>query len=151
MNRPRKFLIAVSFGALLASCGSSSNNANSPQTALQNTHQRLQGRWLLVDFRPDEPLEPMLHALLAAQFNTLTLTVGPDQMRAVGTGVDTQRRYRLQWATGDQAAVKVLDEGGIAYDVAFSFERNALAFSSRTSPWRGAGRLRRLEWVEPIY
>ena len=146
MKRARRSFLALSIVGLLVSCGSRSNTANSADAAMQSTQQRLQGRWVLVEFRPEQQLEPMLGALLTAQFNTLTVSIGPTQLHAVGAGVDTQRRYQLIWATGDQAGLKVLDESGIAYEVAMSFERDqTLSFSSRTSPWRGVGRLRRAQ------
>ena len=146
MKRPRRSFLALFGMGVLVSCGSRSNTADSADSAIRTTQQRLQGRWLLVEFRPEQTLEPMLGALLNAQFNTLTVTIGPGELHAVGPGVDTQRRYQLLWATGDQAGLKVLDEGGIAYEVAMSFERDGtLSFSSRTSPWRGVGRLRRVQ------
>jgi hypothetical protein len=145
MNSARRSIIGLLGVGLLIGCGSRSNTANSADAAIKSTHERLQGRWMLVEFRPEQPLEPMLSALLAAQFNTLTVTVNPSHLHAIGTGVDTQRRYQLLWATGDQAGLKVLDESGIGYDVAMSFERDGLAFSSRTSPWRGTGFLRRVQ------
>jgi hypothetical protein len=146
MKRARRCFIGLLGVGLLIGCGSRSNTADSSDVAKRSTQQRLQGRWVLVEFRPEEQLEPMLAALLAAQFNTLTVTVGPAHLHAIGAGVDTQRRYQLQWATGDQAGLKVLDESGISYDVAMTFERDGtLSFSSRTSPWRGVGRLRRVQ------
>lgn len=144
MKRARRSFIVLFGIGVLTGCGSRSNTAKSGDVAIRDTQQRLQGRWVLVEFRPEQQLEPMLAALLAAQFNTLTVTIRPADLHAVGAGVDTQRRYQLLWATGDQAGLRVLDESGIGYEVAMSFERDGtLTFSSRTSPWRGVGRLRR--------
>jgi hypothetical protein len=139
-------MLALFAMGLLVGCGSRSNAADSGDVAIRTTQQRLQGRWVLVEFRPDQQLEPMLGALLTAQFNTLTVSIGPAHLHAVGAGVDTQRRYQLLWAAGDQAGLRVLDESNIGYEVAMSFERDGtLSFSSRTSPWRGVGRLRRAQ------
>src|SRR5687767_8164919 len=106
MKRPRRSFLALFGMGLLVSCGSRSNRADSPDVAIRTTQQRLQGRWVLVEFRPEQQLEPMLGALLTAQFNTLTVTIGPTHLQAVGTGVNTERRYQLLWATGDQAGLR---------------------------------------------
>jgi hypothetical protein len=85
----------------------------------------------------------MLATLLSAQFGKLTLSVGPERMRAQGIGVDVERSYRVLWATGNQSSVRLFDESGASYDVALTIDQGALLFSSRTSPWRGTGRMQR--------
>ncbi|HVU02447.1 MAG TPA: hypothetical protein VHE30_11875 [Polyangiaceae bacterium] len=130
----------------VAGCGGSS--AQGPDAAEADrvrASDRLKGRWMLVDFRPDQPLEPMLAALLGAQLGHLAVSFDGQWLLAEGIGVRAQRSYVVQDAAGDGLHLVVRDDVGATYDVVGTFRGNDLEFSARTSPWQGAGRLTRMQ------
>ncbi len=113
------------------------------EAARVEANVRLQGAWLLLDFTPTQAPEPMLGALLAAQLGTMTIDFDGTQMHAVGTGVQTTRRYRVMSAHFARLEVRTFDDMGVSYDAVGEFRANELWFESRTSPWHGRGVLRR--------
>lgn len=102
------------------------------------------GRWLLVSFQPEVPLEPMLAGLLSAQLGVLVVQFDGQQMIAQGAGVGTTRRYRVTQAVAEGLTVVSYDDKGVPYDAVGEFHGNDLYFASLTIPWRGRGILRRI-------
>jgi hypothetical protein len=134
----------VLFG--LAGCGASSPSAPPPdqaQLAVQSAAQRLEGTWVLVEFQPEKPLEPMLASFLAAQMKELTVSFHGGKMRVAGPGVDAERTYRVTQAAADGFALTVTDPTNVEYRSTGAFLGTDVNFTSLSDPWRGHGRLRR--------
>lgn len=130
----------------VAGCGGSQGpSASAADQDRARAAERLLGRWLLVEYRPDQPLEPMLGALLGAQIGRLTATFDGQMLTAEGTGFRTQRAYSVMDAAGDGAHLVLRDPAGVTYDVLVTFRGPELNFQARTSPWQGTGRLQRVE------
>lgn len=130
-------LLAISLGC------SSQRGPTAPDLAAQ-ANQRLQGSWVLVEFRPEARLEPMLDALLRTQFGNLVLEFDGRTMTATGPGVETSRSYRIIDAHYDDLKVVLTDEQGISYSAAGRFVDRRLEFHVLEAPWRGQGVLSRL-------
>ena len=129
----------------LGACREGERDAqDASKVARDNAAQRLQGRWLLLNFRPKVVLEPMLDAMLRAQFNALVTTFQGDRLYAQGPGVNTVRRFVVVEAYEERLAVDTVDDRGVAYRAVGAFRGSELWFESRTSPWQGSGVLRRL-------
>ena len=129
-----------------AGCGGSRSSA-SDAAAIDRTRaaDRLRGHWLLVDYRPEQPLEPVLGAMLAAQLGRLVVTFDGQSFIAEGSGFRAQRSYEVTDAAGDAAHLVLRDETGVRYDVQGRVIGADLEFHAETSPWQGTGRLRRTE------
>jgi hypothetical protein len=138
--------IVVSVGATACGGGGarpSSTSASQADRARAAEH--LQGRWVLVEFRPEQPLEPMLAGLLAAQLGKLAITFQGNVADIQGVGIAARRSFEVTEAAGDGAKIVLRDPDGTSYDVLGSFQGNAVAFTALTAPWRGTGRLIRAQ------
>jgi hypothetical protein len=147
-NRMRTIARVVRAGLLLAtlgtaSCGGSQGSASDPARAVAAANQRLMGSWVLVDFQPDLPLEPMLAQLLSMQMGKLTADLDGGRLVATGLGVQTTRTYRIDEASMDRFKITLFDETGVAYEAWGDFQGDAVRFESLTIPWRGHGTLKR--------
>lgn len=133
--------------ALLAASPSCRRNREGPRDASalarSEADRRLRGSWVLLDFQPEVAPEPMLGALLSAQLGRMTVSFDGATMHAAGTGVETTRRYQVTEAYMNRLSVRTFDEVGVTYDAVGEFRDAELWFESRSSPWRGRGRLRR--------
>jgi len=129
----------------LFGCGGGSAASGDPASAeVAAAAGRLEGEWLLVDFRPKQTLEPMLAALLQAQLNQLTITLHDGTLTAQGIGISAERSYKLTYAAADGFSAQLIDPTNVAYTVSGGFQGIELAFTSETDPWRGTGRLKRV-------
>jgi hypothetical protein len=128
----------------LLGCGASTAAGNQAAAEVAAAKNRLKGDWLLIDFRPTEPLEPMLAALLQAQMNQLTIRIGEGTLTAQGIGISAERTYVITSAAADGFNAELIDPTDISYRVNGGFQGTEVAFSSETDPWRGTGRLRRV-------
>lgn len=136
------------FGAAfaLAACGSSSSSAppaDAAQAAIGNAAARLEGEWVLIDFQPDAPLEPMLATLLQAQMKQLRVRFHAGSMKVEGVGVNAERRYSVTQAAADGFSLTVVDPTNVQYRSTCALQGNVLSFTSLDDPWRGHGRLQR--------
>jgi hypothetical protein len=140
------FLAGLVAQPLLAGCGGSSSAAprDATQESIASADARLRGRWVLVGYKPDIPLEPTLAMLLSTQFEHMTITFDGNRMLAEGPGINVTRKYRIREAYGDHFRAEVSDEFGVAYDSSNDFTGNLLQLRALTDPWRGTGTLRRL-------
>lgn len=132
--------------ASLATACSSSSSAPPPDTAqaeVANAATRLEGRWVLVEFQPDAPLEPMLATWLASQMNQLVVTFHAGTMHLEGVGVSVDRSYRVTQAAADGFSLTVVDPTNVEYRSTGAFQGNVIGFTSLSDPWRGHGRLQR--------
>jgi len=137
-------LVALAFSALLASaCGSSRASDPVPDTQAKAA-DRLQGEWVLTDFRPAPPLEPMYQSLLAAQFGELKVTIRAGAMGVKGVGVQGERSYRIVDATDEGFSALLTDTAGAEYQITGAFRGLDVDFVAHTAPWRGSGRLHRV-------
>jgi hypothetical protein len=130
----------------LAACGGGNAGA-AGDTASQEISQstvRLEGEWVLVEFRPQDQLEPMFAALLAAQMGQLRVSLHGGQMTVTGVGVQAERTYKVTSAAADGFSAVMIDPSGVSYKVTGAFQGVDLSFVSQSDPWRGSGRLRRL-------
>jgi len=138
----RVIAFALCLSLALVAC-KPSRDANAVDESVR-ANQRLTGAWVLTSFQPEAPLEPMLAGLLAAQFGNLVVEFDGQWMRASGVGVTTTRRYEVSEATFNRFKLVSYDDKGVAYESWGEFRGgNELWFDSRTSPWRGQGKLAR--------
>lgn len=128
----------------LLGCGGSTVASDQASAQIAAAKNRLQGDWVLTEFRPTEPLEPMLAALLQAQLNQLTIRIGETALTAQGIGISAERTYRITFAAADGFTAELIDPTDVSYRVSGGFQGIDLAFTSETDPWRGTGRLKRL-------
>jgi hypothetical protein len=139
------FVLLVAAQAAFGCGGSQSSASDASAVDRRRATDRLRGRWLLVDYRPEQPLEPMLGSLLAAQLGRLVVTFDGQTFAADGAGFRTQRSYEVTEAAGDAAHLVLRDQTGVRYDVQGTFVGANLQFHAETSPWQGLGTLRRIE------
>jgi hypothetical protein len=144
MKSIKAFALGIAATCLVA-CGGTGQEATTPEQKVARAAERLRGSWLLVEFRPEQQLEPVLASLLSVQIGRLSVFLDGTNLSAQGVGVRANRQYTLDAANGDQFTATVIDPMGMKYAVAGSFVGRDLAFSSQTQPWRGSGRLQRNE------
>lgn len=143
MRSGRIALLGLSL--MLAGCASSSSgpSPDTAQAAAADATARLEGEWILLEFQPDAPLEPMLATFLQAQMNQLRVRFHAGSMRVDGVGVNVERTYRVTQAAADGFSLTIVDPTNVEYRVTGAFQGTALAFTSLSDPWRGRGRLKR--------
>jgi hypothetical protein len=137
------FGLVLSLFSLACGGGSSTGPADSAQQAVASTSARLEGNWTLVDFKPEQPLEPMFAAFLSAQMNQLIVSFRGSNLTVTGVGVTAERTFTVTQATADGFDAVITDPTNVAYKVSGAFQGTDLAFKSKSDPWRGEGRLRR--------
>lgn len=134
-------------GSVIApACGGGQGSASDPSRQIAAANQRLLGTWMLVDFQPDVPLEPMLAQLLSMQRGHLTAQLDGGRLVATGMGVQATRTYRIDEASGmgDRFKMTLFDETGVSYDAWGDFQGDVIRFQSVTPPWQGSGTLKRV-------
>jgi hypothetical protein len=139
-----RLFVVVALSA--TACSSSSTSAPPPDTAqvaVADAAARLEGRWVLIEFQPDAPLEPMLATWLASQMNQLHVTFHAGSLRIEGVGVNVSRDYRVTQAAADGFSLTIVDPTNVEYRSTGAFQGNVIAFTSLSDPWRGHGRLQR--------
>jgi hypothetical protein len=129
----------------LVACGGTGQEATTPEQKVAHAAERLRGSWLLVEFRPEQQLEPVLASLLSVQIGRLSIFLDGTNLTAQGVGVRANRQYTVDTAGGDRFTATIIDTMGMKYGVLGSFVGRDLVFSSQTEPWRGSGRLQRNE------
>jgi hypothetical protein len=127
-----------------ACAGNRGSSAEDPATRIATANQRLQGTWLLVDFQPEVPLEPMLAQLLSMQIGKLTAQLDGGRLVATGLGVQATRTYRIDDASMDRFKLTLFDDTGVAYESWGDFQGDLVRFESLTTPWRGRGSMKRV-------
>lgn len=128
----------------LACAGNRGSAAEDPASRIATANQRLLGTWLLVDFQPEVPLEPMLAQLLSVQMGRLTAQLDSGRIIATGLGVHATRTYRIDDASMDRFKLTLFDDTGMAYQSWGNFQGDLVQFESLTPPWRGRGSLKRV-------
>ena len=140
----RRAALCLCLSAAACGGGSEQSSGDTAQREIAQSSNRLEGEWVLVEFVPKDPLEPMFAALLAAQMGQLKVTLRSGTMSIEGVGVQAQRSYRVVQAAADGFSAVMIDPTGVQYQVTGAFQGLDLAFASQSDPWRGTGRLRRL-------
>jgi hypothetical protein len=137
---------ACAAAVCLTSCGGSSSAGPRDATAdsIASADQRLRGRWVLVNYRPDIPLEPVLAMLVSTQFERMTIQFDGLNMQAEGPGINVHRKYKISEAYADHFRAQIYDEFGVSYDSSNDFRGDLLELRALTNPWRGTGTLRRV-------
>jgi hypothetical protein len=140
-----RFGLGLVIGLLLAACagGSSSSSADAAQRAVVSTGARLEGDWTLIEFQSAQALEPMFAALLTAQMNQMQISIHGNRMTVQGIGVEAERTINVTQAAADGFDAIITDPTNVSYQVSGAFQGRDLAFTSKSDPWRGQGRLRR--------
>jgi hypothetical protein len=117
---------------------------NAAAEAVAGVSQRLNGRWVLVSFKPDLPVETALQLLLNDQFEHLVVTLSGNTLHAQGPGVDFTRTFRIAEAYGDHFNATVYDSYGVGIESVCDFNGNTLLVNGATDPWRGRSIFRRV-------
>ncbi len=105
--------------------------------------QRLQGRWVLVSFEPETPLEPTLQLLLNAEIERFYIDIRGSNITGEGPGITVSRTYRIGEAYGDHFKATVYDAYGVGLLSSCDFRGNELLVNSINAPWRGRAIFRR--------
>lgn len=136
----------LAMGVVSLGCGPTVGPQASPQALAQETSQRLEGDWRLVQFVPAEPLSPTLQAMLEYQYQVLVVHIRGGRIVAESPGIHFDRRYEVREVRGDVFKLISYDEGGVPYESWCRFEPDGIHLSvqSLTSPWRGTATLARL-------
>jgi len=111
--------------------------------AAASAAQRLQGRWVLVSFQPETPLEPTLQLLLNTQVERFFVDISGSNIAGEGPGITVTRTYRVGEAYGDHFKATVYDAYGVGMMSSCDFNGNQLLVNSINSPWRGRAVFRR--------
>jgi hypothetical protein len=131
-------------GVVTPACGGGQGSASDPSRQIAAANQRLLGTWVLVDFQPEVPLEPMLAQLLTMQMGHLTAQLDGGRAAVTGMGVQTTRTYRIDEASDDRFKMTLFDETGVAYEAWGDFQGDMIRFEALTPPWQGHGSLKRV-------
>jgi hypothetical protein len=107
--------------------------------------QRLRGRWLLVSFQPEVPLEPALQLLVDAQLQRFVLDVAGSSMTGEGPGITVARTYRIDEAYLEHFKTTVYDQYGVGIEATGDFSGDTLMVTGITAPWRGRASFRRVQ------
>jgi hypothetical protein len=105
-------------------------------------NQRIGGVWRLINYIPDEELSPAL--LLSMQGDKILVRFENGTVRSLSSGLDFERRYRIDGVNGNTFTLFVEEEGGITYQVVGQLDGlGTMNFQVMTEPWRGRGVLTR--------
>src|SRR5689334_22945452 len=92
-------LAALGAGVPLELGCSGGKEARSPeaeaQAAIASVDSRIRGAWVLQSFVPEEPLEPMLNAMLQFQFGRLVVRLDGKRLVAESPGIHVERTYQI--------------------------------------------------------
>src|SRR5688572_22724352 len=122
MASPMKLSLLAVLAMCAVACGGGAPEATSPEQKIARASERLRGSWLLVGFRPEDRLEPILASLLSVQLGRLTVVFDGTGMTAQGVGVRATRQYTVDSATGDQFTATIVDPVGARYAVNGTFQ-----------------------------
>jgi len=136
-------IIALGFAA----AGCSSGSGRGPQAVAQarlEIDRDMAGSWKLASFVPDEPLNPVMSAMLAMQHDQLLVVFERGTVRSSSPTLSFERRYRIEDPQKVPFRVILTDEQGVSYDTLCSFDHaGRLHFQSLSPPWKGQGILTR--------
>jgi hypothetical protein len=130
--------------ALSGGCGHGDARPPDGSAAIASIDARLRGTFRLVRFVPEVSLEPMLAAMLEAQYATLVIRFDGKRITADSPTVHVIRAYEIREAQGDRFKLVAYDEAGVPYEsVCELSETGDLLVYAQTPPWKGVATLRR--------
>ena len=99
--------------------------------------------WRLASWVPEQPLEPMLQALLSQQMASMTIRFAQGRVHADSPTIHIDRAYQVVDASGPQFVIVATDESGgtLRTSAQLSDDGATLSFRGETEPWRGSGTL----------
>jgi hypothetical protein len=104
------------------------------------------GRWRLVDYRPDLPLDPITQGLLAMQVRTMVVTFDGRTLHAQSPTLDFTRPYAVENAAEfvfDLVSPDVQGAGELRSHCWIDDGGRRITFHAETEPWNGTGILQR--------
>jgi hypothetical protein len=151
MTQPARRALRRGAGALAlaaALCGGCGHGGARPPessaAAIASIDARLRGTFHLVRFVPEVPLEPMLAAMLEAQYATLVIRFDGKRISADSPTVHVIRAYEILEPQGDRFKLVAYDEAGVPYESTCELsETGDLLVYAQTPPWKGVATLRR--------
>lgn len=141
------FALGATAALCVAACGGDPGPGPVDATAADNraADQRLQGKWRLLQFTPQTPLDPVMSSMLAFYQPTMVIEVQGGRIRAVSTapGLHFDRRYEVREALGDRFQLVVWDDAGIAQTNQCEMLPDGTLRARTASPWAGEALLAR--------
>ena len=138
--------VALALALAVGTGGCDPDAAGPPNTAaaIASIDARLRGTFQLVRFVPEVSLEPMLAAMLEAQYATLVIRFDGKRVTADSTTIHVIRAYEIRDPQGDRFRLIAYDEAGVPYESACEIsEQGELKVYAQTAPWKGVALLRR--------
>jgi hypothetical protein len=144
----KQALVFASLWLVISAVGSCASNPPRVND-VQQVNQSLRRAWLLQSYRSTTTLEPLLQALVNAQFEQMRVTINGTQINgtqltAQGPGVQVVRTYQIQEAADQTATLIVSEPTGASVRVRVEIRDSSLTFRPFDAPWGGEGTLQRL-------
>ncbi len=136
-------LLALALAACAPSGPAESPTQQQADYRVRAASQLESSSWRLASWVPEQPLEPMLQALLAQQLASMTVRFAQGRVRADSPTVHIDRAYQVADASGPQFVVVTTDDSGgtLRTSAQLSDDGATLNFRGETEPWRGSGTL----------
>ncbi len=134
-------LWTLATGALLLLLIACSPPRDAEASRLDASARMLEGQWLLTEFHPELPLEPMLADMLAAELKQLVVAVDGQEVTASGRAVQLRGRYVVLDEFEGSLRVGVAGEPGVVTHFQVRRVGDELTFRCQDAPWRGVGTL----------
>ncbi|MFO0618624.1 MAG: hypothetical protein U0414_38890 [Polyangiaceae bacterium] len=136
-------LVGLAVGSVgLGGCsGGGPRTADEIELENRNVDARLQGSWRIGEFKPDQPLGPVLDDMLAYHQQQMIIHFGSGRMWADSPGISFDRRYQVQNAMGDRFQIVAYDDTNTPQLSYCDFEPDGSLRVWMTSPWKGVGTL----------
>jgi len=131
-------LAAIALGVTVTSCSHEQGPIRDARAEAATTAaQRLQGKWTLVSYQPEVPLESALQLLLNAQLGRMVVEFSGAKVNAQGPGVTVARTFRIDEAYENHFKATVVDQFGVGIESSCDFTANQLIANGMNAPWRG--------------
>ena len=131
-------LFAIVMGLGIISCSHEQGPIRDARAESATTAaQRLQGKWTLVSYQPDVPLEAALQLLLNTQLGQMVVEFNGTKIVAQGPGLTINRTFRIDEAYENHFKATVVDQFGVGIESSCDFTGNQLVANGMNAPWRG--------------
>lgn len=145
LSLPHALVLALALvGSSTTGCSSGPRSADDIATENRNIDARLQGPWRIGNFKPDEPLGPVLEEMLAYHQEQMIIHFDGGRMWADSPGISFDRRYEVQNAMGERFQIVAYDDTGTPQLSYCNFESDGSLRVWMTNPWKGVGVLLRV-------
>jgi hypothetical protein len=147
MKRLQWGILTLLAGVALAACGGARDTGprDATQESLASAAQRLAGKWRLVRYDPDVPMQPTVALLVKSQVGQMIVTIAGETLTAEGPGLSVTRRLRIGSAYGDHFDAQLIDSYGVANDTSDEFQGKQLIVVVLGTTWGGKALLQRVE------